>query len=146
MVNRLEPGEFVQAIEVPLAAFDPSLRAYKISKRFDSDISAVFGAFRVRLDGERVAEARLVFGGMAAIVKRAAGAERALIGQRWDEAAVQRAAGALATDFTPLSDLRASAGYRLAVAGALLQRYWLETRLRDALPPHAVSAWARATA
>jgi xanthine dehydrogenase small subunit len=146
MVNRLEPGEFVQAIEVPLAAFHPTLRAYKISKRFDSDISAVFAALRIHLDGERVSDARLVFGGMAAIVKRAAETERALIGQRWDEASVQRASAALAADFKPLSDLRASAAYRLAVAGGLLRRFWLETRPRDALAPHAVSVWARETA
>jgi xanthine dehydrogenase small subunit len=145
MVNRLEAGEFVQAIEVPLSAFDRSLRAYKISKRFDSDISAVFGAFRVRLDGERVADARFVFGGMAAIVKRAAAVERAVVGQRWDEATAQRAAAALASDFKPLTDLRASAAYRLAVAAGLLQRFCLETRLHDALAPHAVSVWARET-
>ena len=146
MVNRLEAGEFVQAIEVPLAAFDGgTLRAYKISKRFDSDISAVFGTFRIRLDGERVADARLVFGGMATIVKRAAATERAMVGQHWDQATVQRAAEALASDFKPLTDLRASARYRLIAARGLLQRYWLETRPRDALPPHAVSVWARET-
>ncbi|HET7528274.1 MAG TPA: xanthine dehydrogenase small subunit, partial [Burkholderiaceae bacterium] len=145
MVNRLEPGEFVQAIEVPLAAFDPTLRAYKISKRFDSDISGVFGAFRVRLDGERVADVRLVFGGMAATVKRATATERALLGQRWDDASVQRAISALATDFPPLSDLRASAAHRRAVCGGLLLRYWLETRAHDALPPRALSVWARET-
>jgi len=143
MVNRLEPGEFVQAIEVPLSAFDRSLRAYKISKRFDSDISAVFGAFRLQLDGERVADARFVFGGMAAIVKRASGIERAVIGERWDEATVQRATAALASDFKPLTDLRASAGYRLAVAGGLLQRFWLETRPHGALAPQETSVWAR---
>ncbi|HEU5293333.1 MAG TPA: xanthine dehydrogenase small subunit [Burkholderiaceae bacterium] len=145
MVNRLEPGEFVQSIEVPLAAFDRSLRAYKISKRFDSDISAVFGVFRVRLDGDTVSDARFVFGGMAAIVKRAAAVERAVVGQRWDEATVQRATAALASDFKPLTDLRASAAYRLAVSGGLLQRYWLETRPHDALPARSVSVWARAT-
>jgi xanthine dehydrogenase small subunit len=145
MINRLEPGEFVQAIEVPLSTFDRSLRAYKISKRFDSDISAVFGAFRIRLDGDRVADARFVFGGMAAIVKRASEIERAVIGQHWDEAAVQRAVAALAADFKPLTDLRASAAYRLAVAGGLLQRYWLETRPHGALASQAVSVWARET-
>jgi xanthine dehydrogenase small subunit len=146
MVNRLEAGEFVQAIEVPLAAFDASLRAYKISKRFDSDISAVFGVFRVVLDGDRVRDARFVFGGMAAIVKRAQAVEQAVVGQPWDEATVARATQALASDFKPLTDLRASAAYRLAVAGGLLQRYWLETRPRDALPPQAVNVWARAQA
>ncbi|MBE7419417.1 MAG: xanthine dehydrogenase small subunit [Ideonella sp.] len=143
MVNRLEPGEFVQAVEVPLSAFDATLRAYKISKRFDSDISAVFAVLRLQLDGDVVRDARVVFGGMAAIVKRAAATERAIVGQRWDEAAVERACAALASDFKPLTDLRASAAYRLAVAGGLLRRYWLETRPQAALPPQAVNVWAR---
>ncbi len=146
MVNRLEPGEFVQALEVPLAAFESPLRAYKISKRFDSDISAVFVAARIRLERDTVRDVRLVFGGMAAVVKRAAAAERAVIGQSWNEATVERAAAALAQDFKPLTDLRASAPYRLTVAGNLLRRFWLETRTRDALPPHAVTVWARAEA
>jgi xanthine dehydrogenase small subunit len=144
MVNRLEPGEFVQAIEVPLSTFDRSLRAYKISKRFDSDISAVFAACRIRLDGEIVRDARLVFGGMAAIVKRAPHAERAIVGQPWQQATVERAIAALASDFKPLTDHRASAAYRLDVAGGLLHRYWLETRTHDALA--AVNVWARAEA
>jgi xanthine dehydrogenase small subunit len=146
MVNRLEPGEFVQAIEVPLAAFESPLRAYKISKRFDSDISALFVAARVRLERDTVRDVRFVFGGMAAVVKRAAAAERATLGQPWNEATVQRAAAALQQDFKPLSDLRASANYRLTVAGNLLRRFWLETRTRDALPPHAITVWARAEA
>jgi xanthine dehydrogenase small subunit len=146
MVNRLEPGEFVQAIEVPLAAFESPLRAYKISKRFDSDISALFVAARVRLERDTVRDVRFVFGGMAAVVKRAAAAERAVLGQPWNEATVQRAAAALQQDFKPLSDLRASANYRLTVAGNLLRRFWLETRTRDALPPHAITVWARAEA
>ncbi len=145
MVNRLEPGEFLQAIELPLNAVAERLRAYKISKRFDSDISAVFGAFRVVLDGDRVREARLVFGGMAATVRRAAHAEAALIGQRWGEAAAEAAAAALAGDFKPLTDMRASAAYRLRVAGNLLRRYALETRPADPLPAAALSVWARET-
>jgi xanthine dehydrogenase small subunit len=143
MVNRLEPGEFVQAIEVPLASFDASLRAYKISKRFDSDISAVFAALRVVLDGEQVRDARVVFGGMAATVRRAHAVEQAVIGQPWDEPTLMRAIAALSTDFQPLTDLRASASYRLAVAGGLLRRHWLETRPHAPLPPQAVSVWAR---
>jgi xanthine dehydrogenase small subunit len=146
MVNRLETGEFVQALEVPLAAFESPLRAYKISKRFDSDISAVFVAARIRVERDTVRDVRLVFGGMAAVVKRAPAAERAVIGQSWNEATVERAAAALAQDFKPLTDLRASAPYRLTVAGNLLRRFWLETRTRGALPPHAVTVWARAEA
>jgi xanthine dehydrogenase small subunit len=146
MVNRLQPGEFVQAIEVPTSAFTPTLRAYKISKRFDSDISGVFAACRVVLDANRVRDARIVFGGMAAIVKRAAAVERALVGQPWDEATLGRATQALASDFKPLTDLRASAAYRLAAAGGLLRRYWLETRPVGALRARELSVWARADA
>jgi len=143
MTNRLEPGEFVQAIVVPLSAMQRELRAYKISKRFDSDISAVCAGFAVALDGDRVAAVRLAFGGMAAIVKRAARAEAALLGQPWTQQTVAAAQTALAQDFTPLTDMRASAGYRLQVAQNVLQRFWLETRSADALPAEALSVWTR---
>jgi xanthine dehydrogenase small subunit len=143
MVNRLQPGEFVQAIEVPLAVQADRLAAYKISKRFDSDISSVFGAFRLVLDGDHVRDVRLAFGGMAAIVRRATHAEAALRGQRWTEAAAEAAAAALAADFTPLTDLRASATYRAQVAGNLLRRFWLETRPQAPLPAAELCVWAR---
>ncbi|CAG1018303.1 xanthine dehydrogenase small subunit [Burkholderiaceae bacterium] len=142
MLNRLEPGEFVQAIAVPLAAMRRELRAYKVSKRFDSDISAVSGAFALTLDGERVAEVRLAFGGMAAVVKRAAAAEAALAGQPWTDTTVQSARAALTLDFAPLTDMRASAAYRLRVAQNLLQRFWLETRVDHPLPVTATSVFA----
>ena len=128
LANRLEPGEFVQALVVPDAAWTRAIRAYKISKRFDSDISAVFAALAISLDGGRVAEVRLVFGGMAATVKRAAAAEAALAGQAWNAATLAAAQAALASDFKPLDDMRASAAYRLRVAQNLLQRFWLETQ------------------
>ena len=146
MKNRLEPGEFVQALKVPRARAGVALRVYKISKRFDSDISAVCAALAIELDGGRVAAARLVYGGMAAIVKRAASAEAALLGQPWDEAALQAAQTALAVDFKPLSDMRASSGYRMQVAQNLLRRFWLETRAENPLPESAVSVFARAEA
>ena len=141
LLGPAHPG--IAEIEVPLAAFESPLRAYKISKRFDIDISAVFVAARVRLEHDTVRDVRFVFGGMAAVVKRAAAAERAVLGHAWNDATVARASAALAQDFKPLTDLRASAGYRLTVAGNLLRRFWLETRTRDALPPHAVTVWAR---
>jgi xanthine dehydrogenase small subunit len=143
MKNALEPGEFVEAIEVPTSG-DVQLRAYKVSKRFDSDISAVSAGMAIVLDGERVREVRLAYGGMAAIVRRAAGAEAALCGQSWDEAALEAAIAALARDFKPLTDMRASAGYRQQVAGNLLRRFWLETRPEGVLPEGAVSVFARA--
>ncbi|SEK54784.1 xanthine dehydrogenase small subunit [Roseateles sp. YR242] len=178
MKNALAPGEFVEALEVPLQAHDgpcaegpdqqaaqaaqaaqasilsvqPSthhrvrhLRAYKISKRYDSDISALCAVFAIVVDQGVVREARFVFGGMAGIVKRAAAAEAAVIGRPWDETAQADAAQALRQDFQPLTDLRASADYRLRVAGNLLRRFWLETRAESPLPASAVSIWPSVT-
>ncbi len=146
MKNALQPGEFVSGIAVPRpqAGQGGQLRAYKISKRFDCDISAVCAGLWIRLEGDTVRGVHLAFGGMAGIVRRAWGAENALLGQAWNETALQAAQAALAQDFTPLSDMRASAGYRLQVAQNLLRRFWLETRPVDALPAAAVSVWEAA--
>ncbi len=123
MKNQREPGEFVRAIELPLPTAANSLWAYKISKRFDCDISAVCAGIALTRDAAGVVQAaRLAFGGMAATVQRAASAEAALIGRPFDAAAAEAAAAALATDYTPMSDLRASAGYRLQAAGNLIRR------------------------
>ena len=117
------PGEFVTGIDVPRLAPGDVFRCYKISKRFDQDISALLGAFRFTVEGGRVALARVAFGGMAATPKRAAATEAALEGlplddpQEWDPACA-----ALATDFRPIDDMRASARYRLETAQALLQK------------------------
>jgi xanthine dehydrogenase small subunit len=116
------PGEFVAGISFPEAA--PALRCYKISKRFDQDISAVCGCFNIALADGRVTAARIAYGGMAGIPKRAAHVEQALIGKPWTEATVTAALPAFAKDFTPLSDMRASAAYRLETAANLLIRYF----------------------
>ncbi|MGQ0565272.1 MAG: xanthine dehydrogenase small subunit [Gemmobacter sp.] len=116
------PGEFVEAVTIPATA--PALRCYKISKRFDQDISAVCGCFNVTVEGGTVTAARIAFGGMAGIPKRAAHVEVALLGQPWTEATIASATLAFATDFTPMSDMRASAAYRLATAQNLLTRYF----------------------
>ncbi|MEJ8826162.1 xanthine dehydrogenase small subunit [Variovorax humicola] len=142
MKNKLEPGEFVQAVSVPLSVAKRRVRAYKISKRFDCDISALCAGFSIELDGDVVREVRLAYGGMAATVKRAAGAEAALVGKPFTQASVNAAKLALAQDFKPLSDMRASAAYRLQVAQNLIQRLWLETRAADALPLEATSVWS----
>ena len=142
MKNALQEGEFVQAITVPLAAFARQIRGYKISKRFDCDISALCAGMAMELDGDTVASVRLAYGGMAATVRRAAQAEAALLGQRWDEAAVRAAQAALARDFAPLSDMRASSAYRLQVAQNLIQRLWLETRATNPLGSDATSVFS----
>lgn len=114
-------GEFVEAITVP---YQPDrLRCYKLSKRFDQDISAVCGCFNITVQDGTVTEARIAFGGMAGIPKRATHVEAAITGQPWTAETVAAAADAWEKDFTPLSDMRASAEYRLASARNLLTRY-----------------------
>lgn len=120
-------SEFVERISLPKPKPGSVYRAYKVSKRFDQDISAVLGAFQLQLVDGKVAEARLAYGGMAATPKRAAAAEAALVGEPWDEPAVRAAMAALDQDFSPIDDMRASAAYRRRVAANLLYRMYLET-------------------
>jgi xanthine dehydrogenase small subunit len=139
----LEPGEFVAAIRVPRPAPDLRFRTYKLSKRYDQDISAVCVAFALRIGEDGViAEARIAYGGMAATPKRATHAEAALKGAPWDAAAAQRAMDALAADYQPLTDMRASSAYRLKAARNLLWRFHLETRDADPLALCDVNAFA----
>jgi xanthine dehydrogenase small subunit len=119
-----QPGEFVEGLTVP--AQNDRLRCYKISKRFDQDISAVCGCFSIQLDAGKVQSARLAFGGMAGVPRRAGGAEAALAGRDWTAETLAEAVEALESDFSPLSDMRASAGYRMEAARGLLMRYFLE--------------------
>ncbi|WP_017906735.1 xanthine dehydrogenase small subunit, partial [Pseudomonas asplenii] len=125
-VTARQDSEFIEKIIVPRASAEWRFRAYKVSKRLDDDISAVCAAFNLRLDDGLVAEARIAFGGMAAIPKRARACEAALLGQPWNQASVERACAALAEDFTPLSDFRASKEYRLLSAQNLLRKYFIE--------------------
>ena len=125
------PGEFVEAVSFPRQA--DRLRCYKLSKRFDQDISAVCGCFNIRLQAGRVKEARIAFGGMAGIPKRARHVEDALSGQEWSEATAKAKAvrDAWERDFTPLTDMRASAAYRLEAARNMLTRAFLDDQGAD---------------
>ncbi|MFC3470470.1 xanthine dehydrogenase small subunit [Massilia oculi] len=139
----LRAGEFVQAVRVPLPADGLRFRTYKLAKRFDQDISAVCAAFAVTLDQGTILDARIAFGGMAATPKRAQETEAVLRGQAWSEATLSAAMAALARDYAPLSDARASSSYRMRTAQNLLRRFWLETRPENPLPASAVNAFAR---
>jgi xanthine dehydrogenase small subunit len=118
------PGEMIEAIS--LQRQPDRLRCYKISKRFDQDISALLGCFNITVAAGQITGARIAFGGMAGIPKRAAHVEAALIDQPWTEATISASHDAWAQDFAPLSDMRASADYRLTTARNLLRRYFLE--------------------
>ncbi|MFV0384518.1 xanthine dehydrogenase small subunit [Paracoccus sp. (in: a-proteobacteria)] len=118
-------GEFVEEVIVPTCP-DARIAAYKVSKRRDSDITAVAAGFCVTKRDGVIIGARVAFGGMAAIPKRAAQAEAALLGQPFAAESFEVAARAVGQDFQPLSDWRASADYRSAVAANLFRRFWLE--------------------
>ncbi|MDD2713402.1 MAG: FAD binding domain-containing protein [Simplicispira sp.] len=104
------------------------LRAYKVSKRFDDDISAVCLVLNLTITDGQVQSASIGAGGVAATPARARATEAALIGHDWSQATVQRAAQVLQGEFTPLSDMRASAAYRSTLLANLLQRFWLESQ------------------
>jgi xanthine dehydrogenase small subunit len=121
-----QSSEFIEKILVPKPTH-ATFKAYKVSKRIDDDISAVCAAMNITIHAGKVTTARLAFGGMAAIPKRASHCEQALVGQAWSQSTIETACAALARDFTPLSDFRASKEYRQLVAQNLLRKYFIET-------------------
>jgi xanthine dehydrogenase small subunit len=125
------PGEFVEAVLVPKPAPDTLFKVFKLSKRFDQDISAVCGAFNIRIVDEVVTEARIAYGGMAGTPKRATACEEALVGQPWNRTTIHAAVEALTGDFTPLTDARASAAYRAMTAGNMLRKVFIESARPD---------------
>ncbi|QGW78585.1 xanthine dehydrogenase small subunit [Pseudomonas alkylphenolica] len=125
-ITARQESEFIEKIIVPRARSAWTFRAYKVSKRLDDDISAVCAAFNLRIENGVIEAARIAFGGMAAIPKRARACEAALVGKAWNQASIERACQALAEDFTPLSDFRASKEYRLLSAQNLLRKYFIE--------------------
>ncbi len=140
--NALAPDEVILSVFLPRPPAGAHFACEKVSKRHDQDISTVGAALLVREEAGAVAEARLAFGGVGATVIRAAGAEAALLGRPFTEAAVIEAAAALGKDIAPLSDWRGTSGYRLAVAQGLLRRLHLRATRPDL--PHEVTAFAEA--
>jgi xanthine dehydrogenase small subunit len=120
-----KPGEFVESITIPRQP--DTLKAYKLSKRFDQDISAVCGCFAITVENGTITAARIAFGGMAGTPHRATRVEAALTGAAWDATTIARAAAEFGKDYTPISDMRASAGYRLEAARNMLVRYYYES-------------------
>jgi xanthine dehydrogenase small subunit len=122
------PGEFVESVTIPLLPAGERFACYKVTKRRDEDISALCGAFRVFVnEAGNVGMVRIAFGGMAAIPKRALAVEDALVGEPWTAETIEAALPAFATDYQPITDMRASAGYRLLAAQNLLRRFFAET-------------------
>ena len=127
-VKDLREAEFVESVRIPVLGDHVVLSSHKLSKRFDQDISAVCNAYCLELDGDRAVTFRMACGGMATTVRRARNCEAAVAGKPWNEETLESACTALAQDFAPISDMRASAGYRLRAAQNLLRRFYLESR------------------
>lgn len=123
----LQASEFIEQIVIPKHSEGDLLKIYKISKRFDDDISTSCAAIKVHRQGDIVQSASIAYGGMAEVPKRAKHCEQALVGQPWTEESIEQAMRALEKDFDPISDFRASATYRLTVSKNLLLRYFHET-------------------
>lgn len=128
-ITALQPGEFIERIIIPKAKDGELFKTYKVSKRLDDDISSVCGAFCLRVEQGEVAAVAIAFGGMAEIPRRAKHCELAMAGMPWSEDTIDAAMLALASDFSPISDFRASADYRMQVARNLLRRLFLETQM-----------------
>ena len=129
-VTDLAPSEFIHSVNIAKVQPGQHLKVYKISKRIDDDISAVLAAIFIEIDGKNVKTIRIAFGGMAAIPKRAVACEAALFCQPWQQATIDAAKKALAVDFQPMSDVRASSDYRLKVAQNLIQKCYFELQNR----------------
>jgi xanthine dehydrogenase small subunit len=123
----LKSGEFLERIRIPIPVDGEHVHSYKVSKRFDQDISAVCGAYRLNLDGDKIAGIHIAYGGMAAIPARAVHCEQTLLGTKWNEASIKRAMLALDEDYSPISDMRSSSEYRRQVCKNLLLRFYLES-------------------
>ena len=131
--NVMAPDELLVRIMVPRPSVTEALRAYKISKRFDDDISAVCLVVNLDIEGSVVRRASIGAGGVAATPARARQTEAALTGQPWSAETVRKAADALQAEFSPISDMRASGAYRRTVLASLLQRFWLESQGLEAV-------------
>ena len=141
MKKSMAEDEVVEAVIVPVLQPQIRFRTYKLSKRYDSDISAVCAAFSITLNDKKISHARVAYGGMAAIPKRATLTEATLNGQLWNEQTAKNAAATIGSDFSPLSDMRASGENRLQSAENLLYRFYLETRPDDPLSADQVSVF-----
>jgi xanthine dehydrogenase small subunit len=136
-----ETDEVLVSVHVSLPQNDMVFRSYKVSKRFDSDISAVCGAYALTLETGVVKSIKIVYGGMAGTPKRATMVESLLKDARWNESNVKAAMSAMNQDYQPLTDMRATANYRLKVAKNLLWRFYLETQPDHAMPAEKLSVF-----
>ena len=127
--TRLKTGEFIKSIKIPIYK-NNKFKAYKISKRFDDDISSVCASFNLKIKDQRIQDVTIAYGGMAEIPKRAKNCENFLKNSKFSEDIFEKAKNLLKKDFNPISDMRASKNYRLEVAENLLIKFFIETKTK----------------
>jgi xanthine dehydrogenase small subunit len=137
----MDKDEIIAAIEIPLLKDGTSFTAYKLSKRFDQDISTVIGAYRLRLDGGQVTELRAAYGGMAATTARAKHVEAAVIGKPWAAETLRDVDALIAQDFQPMTDHRGTDAYRLRAAANLVRRLQIETTAKETTAGEQTGVW-----
>ena len=130
--TKLKKGQFIHSIRIPLPK-DNTFRAYKISKRFDDDISSVCAAFNLEITKNKIQSVRIAYGGMAAIPKRATYCEKILLNSQVTDEIINKAKKALEKDFQPISDMRASRLYRIEVAKNLLEKFYAEIKQKKSI-------------
>jgi xanthine dehydrogenase small subunit len=124
----LNPGEVIHSVFIPFPHKKNHIRSYKISKRKDLDISTVSSGFQVLVDKDKIEDIALVYGGVAAMTKRAEKAESFLLGKDWSRENVEHAMTLIDEDFTPISDARSGAEARKIMARNLLLKFWNDTK------------------
>ena len=127
--TKLKKGEFIKSIIIPIYK-NHNFKAYKISKRFDDDISSVCASFNLKIKDQRIQDVAIAYGGMAEIPKRAKNCENFLKNSKFSEDIFEKAKDLLKRDFNPISDMRASKQYRLEVAENLLIKFFIETKTK----------------
>ena len=125
--TKLKKGQFIHSIRIPLSKKN-TFKAYKVSKRFDDDISSICAAFNLEIVKNKIENVRIAYGGMAAIPKRAVFCEKILLKSLINEETINKAKQALEKDFKPISDMRASGLYRMQVAKNLLEKCCIEIK------------------
>jgi len=133
--TKLKEGQFIHSIRIPI--FNKNIfKAYKISKRFDDDISSVCAAFNLLIENKKIKKIKIAYGGMAEIPKRAIYCERVLLNSSITKDVINKAKNALEKDFLPISDMRASGKYRKIIAKNLLEKCFLEINEKKIIGIH----------
>ena len=130
--TRLKKGQFIYSVKIPIYKKN-IFKAYKISKRFDDDISSVCGSFNIEIYKNRIKKIKIAYGGMSEIPKRAKNTEKILINSSFSEKVLNNAVKNLERDYKPIDDMRASKSYRMEKAKNLLMKCFLEVRNKKEL-------------